>query len=116
MRERRWRSGLPCSPKAPGLMMYWGTDTIRILVLREMPAADQNLVWNLFSGDADRIARAFHPLQPRLQNWSSLLNHLLAFYGLEGMAMPYTMEDLEREVKQRILGRLPSAIQSSPTR
>ena len=86
--------------------VQWGTDTIRILVLREMPEADQNLVWNLFSGDPARIAAAFQRLQPRRHTWSSLVNSLLAHYGLEGMPMPYTMEDFERDVAQSVLEKM----------
>ena len=94
-------------PQGPGAYdVNWGTDTIRILVLREMPEAEQNVVWNLFSGDQQRIAAAFKRMQARLQSCSSLLNALLNFYGLEGIAMPYTMDDLEREVKERLLKEL----------
>jgi hypothetical protein len=104
---RQLASRVALQPQGPGAYdVAWGTDTIRILVLREMPEAEQNLVWNLFSGDAGRIARAFQRLQPQLRSWSSTLNQLLGFYGLEGMAMPYTMEDLEREVQERILSQL----------
>src|SRR4051794_15955659 len=71
-----------------------------------MPDAEQNLVWNLFSGDQDRVAVAFQRLQPRLQTWSSLLNDLLEYYGLEGIAMPYTLEDYERDVAQKLLRKL----------
>jgi hypothetical protein len=74
--------------------------------LRDMPAAEQNVVWNLFSGDPARIGSAFQRIQPRLLSWSSLLNKLLNFYGLEGMAMPYTMEDLEREVAEDVLQKM----------
>lgn len=84
----------------------WGTDTIRLLVLREMPEAAQNLVWNLFSGDPERMAGVFQRLQPRRATWSSLVNDLLTYYGLEGIPMPYTMEDYEREVEQRVLRKL----------
>lgn len=94
-------------PQGPGAYdVVWGTDTIRLLVLREMPEAEQNLVWNLFSGDPGRIERAFERLQPQLRSWSSILNDLLDHYGLEGMAMPYTMEDFERDVEDRILRKL----------
>ncbi len=86
--------------------MVWGTDIIRVLVLREMPEAEQNLVWNLFSSDRERIEAAFQRLQPRLRSWSSLLNDLLAHYGVEGIAMPYTMEDYERDVEERVLRKL----------
>jgi hypothetical protein len=94
-------------PQGPGAYdVVWGTDIIRVLVLREMPEADQNLVWNPFSSDPERITAAFQRLQPRLPNWSSILNDLLEHYGLEGMAMPYTMEDFEREVEEKVLRRL----------
>ncbi len=39
--------------RGPGAYdVVWGMDTVRVLVLREMPEAAQNVVWNLFSGDA----------------------------------------------------------------
>ncbi len=94
-------------PQGPGTYdVQWGTDTVRVLVLREMPEADQNLVWNLFSGDPARIAAAFQRLQPQRRTWSSLVNDLLAHYGLEGMPMPYTMEDYERDVAQNVLEKM----------
>ena len=34
------------------------------------------------------------------------MNKLLNFYGLEGIAMPYTMEDFEREVEEEFLQKL----------
>jgi hypothetical protein len=71
-----------------------------------MPEAQQNVVWNLFSGDQKRIATAFQRLQPKLQSYSSLVNELLEYYGLEGIAMPYTMEDFERDVKEKFLKKL----------
>jgi len=98
---------VPLQPQGPGTYdVTWGTDTIRILVLREMPEAEENLVWNLFSGDPPRIARAFQQMQPRIATWSSIVNDLLAHYGLEGMAMPYTMEEYERDVAKRLLAKL----------
>jgi hypothetical protein len=98
---------IPLQPCGPGAYdIQWGTDTIRILVLREMPDAEQNVVWNLFSGERDCIATAFQRLQPRLHTWSSLLNELLGNYGLEGMAMPFTMEDFEREVQEKVLQKM----------
>jgi hypothetical protein len=94
-------------PQGPGAYdVQWGTDTIRILVLNETPEADQNLVWNLFSGDPERIQRAFQRLYPQLSSWSSLLNQLLGHYGLEGMAMPYTMEDFERDAAEEFVRKM----------
>jgi hypothetical protein len=94
-------------PQGPGAYdVSWGIETIRILVLHEMPQTDQNLVWNLFSGDQERIATAFQRLQPQSARWSKLLNKLLRYYGLEGMPMPYTMADFEREATEDLLNTL----------
>jgi hypothetical protein len=94
-------------PRCPGAYdVQWGTDIIRVLVLREMPETEQNLVWNLFSGDPVRIAEAFRRLQPRLPSWSSTLNDLREYYGLEGMAMPYTVKQFERDVLEKVLRKL----------
>jgi hypothetical protein len=104
---RQLASQVTLQPQGPGAYdVVWGTDTIRILALREMPEAEQNLVWNLFSGDPERIATAFRRLRPRLEFWSSLLNKLLRYYGLEGMPMPYTMEDFKREAAEELLNEL----------
>src|SRR5260221_8437435 len=104
---RQLANRVALQPQGPGAYdVIWGTDTIRIPVLREMPEAEQNVVWNLFSGDQNRIATAFQRLQPQLASWSSLLNKLLRNYGLEGMAMPYTMEDFKREAAEELLNEL----------
>jgi len=98
---------VPLLPRGEGTYdVVWGTDVIRILVLREMPEAEQNLVWNLFSGDPQRIAGAFQQIQPQNASWSSIINLMLERYGLEGMKMPYTMEDFEREAAESLLRRL----------
>lgn len=99
---------VPLQPVGPGAYdVEWGTDVVRVLVLREMPEAEQNLVWNLFSSDQGRIAAAFHRIHTEQESWSSLVNALLKFYGLEGLAMPYTMEDFKRDVAEELLSELP---------
>jgi hypothetical protein len=104
---RQLASQIALQPQGPGTYdVQWGVDRIRILVLPEMPEAEQNVVWNLFSGDQERIGAALARLKPRLASWSSLLNHLLSYYGLEGMAMPYTMEQFEREAAEELLKKL----------
>src|SRR5207253_3058354 len=56
---RQLASQVALQRQGPGAYdVVWGTDTIRILVVRDMPEAAQNLVWNLFSGDPGRIAAA----------------------------------------------------------
>jgi hypothetical protein len=77
---RQLASQIALQPQGPGAYdVQWGTDTIRVLVLREMPDAEQNVVWNLFSGDVARVAAALDRIRPRLPTWSSTLNKLLTF-------------------------------------
>jgi hypothetical protein len=59
-----------------------------------------------FSEKGRMVQTAFQRLKPRLQSYSSLVNRLLNFYGLEGIPMPYTMEDFKREVAQDVLKEL----------
>ncbi len=40
--------------------VQWGTDVIRLLVLCEIPATDQNALLNLFSGDKSRVTYGRH--------------------------------------------------------
>jgi hypothetical protein len=104
---RQLASRVVLQPQGPGAYdVIWGSDVVRILVLREIPASQRNLVWNLFSGDQERIKSAFQWLQPQSRTWSSIINDLLETYGLEGMAMPYTMEQFERDVEDRILRKM----------
>ena len=42
-----------------------GVDRIRVLVLSEVPAAEHNAIWNLFSGDARRIEAAAQQFRSR---------------------------------------------------
>ena len=78
----------------------WGVATVRVVVLNEVPPAPRNAVWNLFSGQAVLVQAAQEVLRPRLATMSSVLNLLWEYYGLEGVPMTYTLEDLERELAQ----------------
>ncbi|HPM83165.1 MAG TPA: hypothetical protein PLF81_20830 [Candidatus Anammoximicrobium sp.] len=76
----------------------WGIDRIRLLVLSEVPAAEHNAIWNLFSGDSRRIEAAAQQLRSRRSEMSTVLDELLENYQREGFAMPYTMQDFMRDV------------------
>ena len=91
----------------PGVFdVPWGTDTIRVLVLNEIPIKDRNIFWNLFSADRERINYAAEQYLSRDSEASSLLKKLSENYAREGVAMPYTKQDFLREVTKEHLDLL----------
>jgi hypothetical protein len=83
-----------------------GVKPVRVVVLNEVPQTPANAVWNLFSGSAERVA-AREVLRDRLPRWPSIFQELRDFYQLERMAMPYTLEDFDRETTRKLLKRVP---------
>ncbi len=86
--------------------VVWGTHPIRLLVLSEMPPAEQNLIWNLFSTVQEKAVYGAVPFKTQSGNMSSIINDLFEYYRLEGLVMPYTMEDYQRDVARRYLSQL----------
>jgi hypothetical protein len=84
----------------------WGTDTVRLLVIRDLPQNERNAMLQLFSAVDDQRSYAQMHYQQKSQETSSLIQDLLNLYREEGLAMPYTMEDYKKEVKQRVLKEL----------
>jgi hypothetical protein len=75
----------------------WGTHWIRVLVLSEMSPNEQNAVWNLFSAVREKVIAGAVQYRNRPNDISSLINQLFENYQLEGLVMPYTMEDFRRD-------------------
>ena len=83
-------------------------DRIRVLVLSEIPATDQNVIWNLFSGHADRVQHAAQRYRSKKTEVSTVLNQVFESYQQEGLPMPYTIEDFMRDVTLEHLKLLPA--------
>ena len=79
---------------------------IRILVLSEMPTEQQNAILSLFSFDAEKVKYAMEHYQWQQEDGSTAINQLLEQYALEGIAMPYTMEQFRKEYIKAHLGEL----------
>lgn len=75
----------------------WGTQTVRVIVLSEMPPTPNNAVWDLFSGVPRTVQYGAAQYHWRRANRSTATNDLFAQYAQEGMIMPYTFEDYFRE-------------------
>jgi len=71
--------------------------TIRILVLSRLPLAQRNAVLAFFSFDADKVRFALDHYRWQQDDSSTVINQLLEKYALEGIAMPYTMEQFRKE-------------------
>jgi len=74
-----------------------GTDRIRIIVLSEIPRVNRNAIWHLFSGIPEAVEFAATQYHGRTREMSTIINQLFEKYQLEGIDMPYTMEDFQRD-------------------
>jgi len=74
-----------------------GSDMIRVIVLRQLPEAEQNAVLHLVSASAEKVRYGMNHYQQHSTETSTLLDRLVQRYQQEGLAMPYTMEDFLRD-------------------
>jgi len=89
-------------PLQPGVYeVIWGVQRIRVIVLSEIPQAEHNAIWNLFSAIREKVASGAAQYRHHPSDISSIINDLFKNYELEGLVMPYTMEDYQREVARR---------------
>jgi hypothetical protein len=84
----------------------WGTDTVRVVVAGELPREPHNAPLHLFSartGLIDFGRRAYRLHSPTA---SGLLVELFADFQAEGLAMPFTIEDFNRQFVQKHFAEL----------
>jgi len=74
-----------------------GTDRIRIIVLSEIPREKRNAIWHLFSGVPEAVEFAATQYQGHTREMSTIINQLFENYQLEGISMPYTMKDFQKD-------------------
>jgi hypothetical protein len=70
---------------------------IRILVLNGLPLEQRNAVLAFFSFNAEKVRFAMEHYEWRMEDGSTVINQLLKNYSLEGIAMPYTMEQFRKD-------------------
>ncbi|NOQ36170.1 MAG: hypothetical protein GQ569_09785 [Methylococcaceae bacterium] len=75
---------------------------IRLIVLSRIEKSEHNAVWHLFSNVLNKIdyGKKYYHVK---SNPSSAVNLLYEYYQLEGLEMPYTMEEFQKEVAQNHL-------------
>jgi hypothetical protein len=75
----------------------WGTDTIRVVVVGELPQEAHNAPLHLFSAVPNLVEFGGRSYERRSEQTSRLLNQLFEMLREEGFAMPFTMEDFNRK-------------------
>jgi hypothetical protein len=89
---------LPFQALQPGVFeLRWGTRLIRLIVLSRIALETHNALWLLFSGQEHGFVygdQHYHWHQPSER---AVLNQLYELYQHEGVVMPYTMEDFEKD-------------------
>jgi hypothetical protein len=85
-------------PAGPGVYRCrFGTDVIRVVVVRQLPEEAHNAPLFLFSGSPEQVTYGANHYRRRSELTSTLLYQLFARYQGEGVPMPYTMEDFKRD-------------------
>jgi hypothetical protein len=94
------------SPVKPGIYdVRWGVRPIRIIVLSRITQSERNAPWLMFSAVSEKVKYGVEQY-----SWNSpvsgVINKLFKKYQTEGVAMPYTIEDFQREIKEEVLSSL----------
>ena len=79
---------------------------IRIIVLSRLPLSQRNAVLAFFSFDAESVKFALKNYKWNKNDGSTVINQLLEKYSLEGIAMPYTMEQFQKDYIKAHIGVL----------
>jgi hypothetical protein len=97
---------------APGVLeARRGTDRIRIIVANEIPMAEQNSPLLLFSSQFERVEYGQKTLRLKSDTTSRIVNVLFGNYQVEGMTVPYTLEQFRIDSAERLLkGMKPEEI------
>ncbi len=83
-----------------------GSDLIRVIVLKEIPNAEHNLIWQLFSAQEEKVQYAARRYFGASSQINSMINGLLTKYKAEGIHMPYTLEDYRKDSARWVLNSL----------
>jgi hypothetical protein len=99
---------VPLEPLQPGVFQCRrGTDTIRVIVVAQLPHAEQNAMLHLFSGSVDDIHYGARYYRKHAAETSTILNELFEDYREEGLDMPYTMEQFKKDFLKKHVNELP---------
>jgi hypothetical protein len=83
------------------------SDTLRIVVLNELPLEPHNAILILFSASRERFEYAAREFRQRSAETSTLLRNLIAQYREEGIPMPETIEEFNQRVRREVIHEAP---------
>jgi hypothetical protein len=83
--------------------LRWGSRLVRVIVLSEILQVERNALWLLFSGLVDKVQYGFAQYKSRQHELPPLLNKIFESYQIEGIPMPYTVEDVRRELRKEFM-------------
>lgn len=84
----------------------WCLQPIRIIAASRLPRRKRNALLHLFSGKPKLVEYGAKHFERTLENVSGLVDLLFEHYEVEGVNMPYTMEDFQRDYVRSRLDRL----------
>ena len=82
--------------------VQWGSRPIRLIVLSEVRQTERNAVWQLFSAVPKSVHYGAFHYHWRQTDLSTVVNQLFESYRVEGFAMPYTVEDYKKELREEL--------------
>ena len=78
-----------------------GTDRIRVIVVSQLPETEANVPLVLFSASLEKARYGAKNYRPRSDQTSTVVYQLLEGLHEEGLGMPYTIEEFNREFYKR---------------
>jgi len=87
--------------------ILWGDHNVRIIVLSRVSKEARNAIWHLFSADTESVKYGASNYQWRMSDISAIINELFKKYRIEGIAMPYTIDDFKRDYAREYMDKLP---------
>jgi len=84
----------------------WGTDTVRVVVAGELPREPHNAALHLFSASPELVGFGGRTYRRHSPYTSGLLIELFEGLEAEGLHMPFTMEDFQRQFVKKHFPKL----------
>ncbi len=100
-------SSVPPEPIQAGVYVCRrGSDAIRVIVAADLPKNERNAMLHLFSAAPDQVKYGAEHYRLRSVKTSRIINVLFKGYQIEGLTMPYTMEEFLHEEALKLLPEL----------
>ena len=79
---------------------------LRVIVTRETEQIPRNALWQLLSANPEQVQYGVECYERQSMAFCDVVEILRRYYQMEGVEVPYTLEDYERKARQRLIARL----------